>query len=203
MSLSTAMSVNLHEICLIGDSQFLRYKNFLMGNNQNLRQGITVIGSLCISGITTCQLKKQLKTATTPLPSHSTIVVSIGTNDIVRQTSLANLKKQFLSLIRFLRRNFTPQLILILTIPQFPRFLHKGTTVEQIDQVNKYLATLKTNDLRILELPTLTQNSTFLFEKYYYPSGRPDGIHLNKNAFKQLSKIICDELKQFNSHVSN
>jgi lysophospholipase L1-like esterase len=168
-----------------------RYQNYLKRSHTTL----SVVHSVCVSGITTAELKKIIKTATPSPPLNSVVVICIGTNDIIKNTPLGDLKNQFLSLLRLVRKKFSPKLLLILAIPQILRFLYNKVVLDKIDTFSSFLSTLQTDTTHIIRLPSSAHNLHQFFEHRYHPSRRPDGIHLNNFSFSCISQIIELEIK--------
>lgn len=181
----------------MGDSQLIRYQKFLQATMRD-EPLLRVRESFCISGATIADFKKALKASHTSLPSDSIILICLGTNDITRNTPFGNIKNQFLSLIRLIKRRYAPKLLLILTLPPFLRFTHDDCTLKRIDDFNRFLTTIQSHCTQILRLPVTVHNAAQFCESSYYPSGRKDGIHLNVNAFSHLTAILKE---QFNNRI--
>jgi hypothetical protein len=158
-----------------------------------------VNNSITISGITTGQLKKHIKAAKPALNGNFPVVLFIGTNDIVRNTSINDLKNQFLSLIKLIRKFYAPELLLILALPAFPRYLNQDEHLARIDTINQFLATLQSDSTHLLRLPMTIQNTYTFFHQHYEHSRRVDKIHLNDKAFIQLTKIIKQTVMKFSN----
>lgn len=183
------------EINLMGDSQLCRYANFLQTTG-SLNKVVGITASACFSGATVADFKKLIKKSNTYIPPESKILLCLGTNDIVKNTPLATVKTQFLSLLKLIRKRHAPKLLLILALPPFLRFIHNNDTLAKLDDFNKFLSTIQTHSTRLLRLAITTQNAHQFFEPRYYPSGRKDGIHLNANAFAHLTTMLAMQLKE-------
>lgn len=176
---------------MLGDSQVRRFANYLR-NKQN--PSLSILRTIAVSGMTIRQLKVKLKADRPILDSNIPTVIFIGTNDFLNATPLDIIKQNFLSLLRYFERVHKPNRICIVEIPHFPRFKYNTDVLHKIALFNKYLATLKTDIVKILRWNIELSSQELYFEKYIGVSKRPDRVHLNKVGFSELTKMINNEV---------
>jgi lysophospholipase L1-like esterase len=177
------------QLNLVGDSHVLRFQRYLKAN-PHVKVPFELREIIAVSGATAHDLKSQIKTSRPAMESKLPLLIFVGTNDITKHTPIKRLKNEFLSLLRLIKRLYAPSTILILALPPFLRYLNSPKVLGQIDDFNKWLATLQSTHTCVITLPIYQQNARHYFLPFYYNSSRPDRIHLNHHAYQLLIKEV-------------
>lgn len=181
------------EIQLLGDSQFCRYKNFLLASNHS-NINLTLSTVYAISGSTIAALKHKIKTTRPNLDPLIPVLLFIGTNDLTKGTQYEGFVNNYLSLLRLLKRLYGFHKLIMMKIPAYPLFSNKQQTLLLIHKINKFLSTLQRDELSILHLPSINRGNLFYFEQFYGKSHRRDLVHLNNLGFQYISTTLMHEL---------
>ena len=163
----------LNDFTLVGDSQLRRFAKFCGVDDR-----------LCFSGCTISELKIRLKGCGT-LPQK--VILLIGTNALMKSATKENLKKDYISLVKYLLRNCDK--IILIVCPIIPRKRNELSHWNAVNYLNSLIYFFHNNaKISIIDLKTDQSNMLLkphFFEKRFY-DGRTDLIHLNRNAFQFL-----------------
>lgn len=190
----------MDRLLLIGDSQLLRFNNYCNSLPAKSQSFQIHSDSLMISGYTTACLKNAIKqlppTTKTDFGQPECILLFTGTNDIVNGTPINHLKDQYTALLRTVNKTYSPKQLFILALPNYPKFDPFSEQMRSVDDFNRFLATLQTNKVRRIRLQFPPHKLNDFFEQRYHPSGRIDRLHLNKQAFFQLTNLLAHEINK-------
>lgn len=179
-------------LVLLGDSIFKR----LYIEYYNLFSELS--GIFCISGITVKELYFLVKKNHNLLKSKC-VVLMIGTNDILNQNELIEVKTFLKVLIRYLIR-LSVKLYLCDLIP-IPAIFHSSIQVDSLKLYNSFIRSFQGVFCTILHTyDYFTYNSKdyfFLYCQYYGRSKRIDMIHPNSHGLLVLKLFILNSCQWF------
>jgi lysophospholipase L1-like esterase len=179
-------------IQILGDSYARRFAQYL-------RQVSKSVDSLhCewdhgISGARISDLKGYLK-GNINIQASIPLLILIGTNDFLDSIDPRDFKNQFLSLLRLVRRKLPGIVIILATLPQYPRISQDLHAVQTLHLINRFLVTLRSDTTRVIQLAAHLSSPQF-FHSYYGASRRVDKIHLNNLGHQTLLSLLKRELK--------
>lgn len=173
---------------VFGDSFATRFYNFYR-RNPNLVGSLDPILVRGISGAKIADLKSFIKLNSSAVHQSSPLLVFLGTNDFLANADTATFKNNFLSFLRLLRRHYPRMVIVFTTLPIYPRIRNSAAAVARLHQTNRFLLTLRSDVIKVINLPDELNRLSF-FHAYYGNSARRDGIHFNNEAFLKLIPII-------------
>lgn len=170
---------------LLGDSIFRR----LHTANPGLFDPVSNL--FCVGGQTSSALFT-LVTVHRALLKGRRVLVLIGTNDLSKGQSCAQLHSCILKLVRLLRRlKCTVELSEVLPIPRLGREVSSAPAVLQI---NNYIRTFATSSVRVIKVFDLFCAAGFiklhLFETVIGKSKRRDLVHPNQDGLLVLLLAI-------------
>lgn len=175
----------------MGDSQFVRFSRQLLNyENMSYRQI-----QYCVSGQTILDLYTQLKRE--EFDVHTKVIVMIGTNDMLRNSNINDMKMRYWKLLDYLKRR-TKKLILV-TIPPIAKDQHKPIHWVKLQIFNefirkqvdgKHISCINLSDKLLIGKNQVNLN---YYEKCYNNSPKPDLIHLNRKGFEVLKNLIDSE----------
>ncbi|XP_054279675.1 uncharacterized protein LOC128997898 isoform X6 [Macrosteles quadrilineatus] len=186
---------------LIGDSQFCRFGQKLLGLQRVPMHNCPGRIGLCVSGQTITDLHSRVRHHFYPISSN--IIVMIGTNDFLRNVSVSKMCQELSSLIKTLQKS--AKRIILLTLPPIPKLAEESSIHYQLlECYNEHIRSLENGDtLRIADVSPLYMYSApdercrmHLFEQVFkgsspgYAKNRPDLIHLNKSGLEIIQKFI-------------
>lgn len=167
----------------------VRFHRYLTGRSSAIKVGV----SIAKSGITISQLKALIKERKPVFGLNSVNVIFIGTNDIKLRRSYDEIRADFLSLVKYLKRQIPDDAQLIfVTLPKFPKMLLSQCAMDLIYNINKLIVSTQANKpiVRTVEWSFHRDVGEF-FEKFYANNRkRVDLIHLNHKGFDFLSRRI-------------
>ncbi|KAK4886747.1 hypothetical protein RN001_003018 [Aquatica leii] len=179
---------------LIGDSQLLRFSEQLLqicvpttSSGESRRLGY------CISGQKIREIEQRLISKDYPIGKK--IIMLIGTNDFLYNTSFDNMCSTYKSIVSFLKENV--QHIILLTVPPVPKLAGRAEYWIKLKRFNDFILTnMDERRVYVFDLASLyiTYNNTvsleYFEETYFSSSSRPDLIHLNNIGFRLLKSIL-------------
>lgn len=171
----------MHRINVIGDSQSLRLLKYCGKSSIPL----AVSSTIAITGCTTTQIRMHIKTNRPIMCSSLPCAIFVGTNDLKAEPfSLTEFRQQYLALVRLVRKIYNPTSVIIVALPEYPRYERNQTIINRIRSINQFIATLQrpSSTLVISWLANTPRN--FFTLKYY--NGRKDLIHLSDQGFEHL-----------------
>lgn len=185
-----------YPVQVLGDSYATRYMKFLEGCTV---KSLQCIGGMGISGANIGQLKRALKhTNTASLPFCASIIIFIGTNDLLSSTPATVFKNQFLSLIKLLSKIFAKSQLIFVELPVFPRLQHNPSFTRSVEATNLFLRSLRSDRIAVVTLPPHLNNQQY-FHAFYGKSKRRDGIHLNNLGYQELTPYIVSAIVQWHA----
>lgn len=169
---------------VIGDSQFVRFINFSRHSKSELQINPTVT----VSGATVNQVRSIIKSSNATKTSPEPYAIFLATNDLKTGSTVADIQKQYLALIRLVRRVFCPSILVLVAIPVYPKYSRNREVLDKIERFNAFLYTLqRSNATIVIKWPS---PSPFSFFTRKYPQGRIDLIHLSNEGFQYLGNEI-------------
>lgn len=183
-----SQALNVKTFQVLGDSYAVRFINFFQANPglAGILQPVLVKG---ISGARISDFKVFIKLNRSVLQEHLPLLIFLGTNDFLADADLVAFKNAFLSFLRRLRLNYPTMVLVFTTLPYYPRIRNVTPAMTRLLQVNRFLLTLRSNLVKVIELPLELSQFKF-FHAYYGNSRRRDGIHFNGDAFQKLIPLI-------------
>ncbi len=179
------------ELNLFGDSQIVRFNNYL--KNSNKFPEVRIHSVVAKSGISISQLKALIKQQKLSLEHKQINIIFIGTNNITAFERFERIKSDLLSLVAFFKRLLPPSASLVLVeIPLFPKFQGNPKILDLILRVNQLLASIKTDKVIILKWDFQGNIDDYFTQFYRGRKGRIDKIHINRRAFDLLLTSVCD-----------
>lgn len=176
---------------VIGDSFARRFTDFLKVGSHSLFS----MFSLGISGAKIQDVKYHIKQKTLPIVVDIPLLVLIGTNDFLSGVGPAFFKNQFLSLLRLIRRTYPGIVVILVTLPSYPRVRSNSAAIQELHRINSFLLTLQSESTKVVKLPHYFANLDF-FHAFYGKSRRRDGIHFNKLAHQALEPLLLEVYNQ-------
>ncbi|XP_046687260.1 uncharacterized protein LOC124372893 [Homalodisca vitripennis] len=184
---------------LVGDSQFCRFGQQLLGLRRVSMPNSPGRIGICVSGQTITDLHKRVKERFYPISDK--IILMIGTNDFLRNLDVSIMCKELSALIETLQE--TVSNIVLLTLPPIPKLekRHSSRHFALLEKYNSYIRGLENGDnVRIADVSPLYMSSLpyqkcrmHLFELFFSgPARRPDLIHLNRQGLELIRKYILD-----------
>lgn len=172
---------------LFGDSIFRR----LLESHKSLFDPLSL--RFCISGQRIGNLIGKVRDSRTELMGRSVIVL-IGTNDILDRVSVEAISKSIRDLIRYLRRQKCQ--ISICEILPIPRLGNLATPYSVVCEVNKYIRSFEPSGVKIIHtfnhFCTPLGIRVSLFCQTFGNSSRVDLVHPNVDGIECL--LICLEV---------
>jgi len=176
----------LQNFVLLGDSQAGRFANLFY---KRLRE---ISREHCYSGFSINELKAKLKEAGYfggPYLSYRYLLF-IGTNDLLRFRSLVELKRDYVSLVKYLlRQSGWNGRVILVAIPPIPRLANKPEFWIRFHFLNRIIHSFASHPkVSVIEVKTYDGNSITrpeLFERFYH-DGRRDLIHINRDFCREL-----------------
>lgn len=176
------------QVHFVGDSQAKRWTEYC-----KRYQGRLEVYSTAFSGATVRQVRDFLKESGSSIRGIP-CTVFLGTNDLKTSASVYDFKKQYLSLLKVVRKTIQPSLTIVITIPQYPRYKDNQLVKSKIAAFNEFLATLnRPGSSVVLNWPTEVPRN-FFTPKYH--NGRVDLIHLSRLGFQYLESQVVQILSQ-------
>lgn len=184
----------MQKLNLLGDSQLLRAEAELRRHTVHTKYQINSV--VAQSGITISQLKFLVKQRQLVLEPGSTSLVFIGTNDIKQRRTYNQIKTDYLSLVKFLKRRLpTDALLVFTTLPLFPLFSSDPCIASRIFNVNKFIVSTKASNVTYIKWE-FRRELQYYFQKCYGNNiRRVDLLHLNQKGFQLLFtalNALCD-----------
>ena len=168
--------MTLNGYTLLGDSQLQRFARFC-----------SLDDSFCFPGCVISELKIHLKNSSTPKKA----ILLIGSNDLLKDTAIPDLKRDYISLVRYLLRNCDK--VVLTLCPVIPRKVYERRHWQALNYLNSLVFSFKGHHkVSIVDLKTHSSKALLkphFFEKYFY-NGRVDQLHLNKTAFYNLYQLL-------------
>lgn len=172
----------------IGDSHILRYNQ----NHRDSTNNFKLASAVAISGVTVAQMRRHIKSDKPFLRPATPCAIFLGTNDFKKGNSNGEVRQQYLSLLKLTRKIYHPTFLIIVTLPEFPKFERDRYVIQQIREFNQFLLTLRrTGSTEVIKWPQPVPRNYFL-HKYY--NGRVDLIHLSKLGMEFLTIKISETL---------
>uniref|UniRef100_A0A1B6GU81 OSK domain-containing protein n=1 Tax=Cuerna arida TaxID=1464854 RepID=A0A1B6GU81_9HEMI len=183
---------------LVGDSQFCRFGQQLLGLRRVSMPNSPGRIGICVSGQTITDLHKRVKEHFYPISDK--IILMIGTNDFLRNSDVSTMCKELSALIETLQE--TVSNIVLLTLPPIPKLekRHSSRHFALLEKYNSYIRGLENGDnIRIADVSRLYMSSApyqkcrmHLFELFFSgPARRPDLIHLNRQGLELIRKYTA------------
>ncbi|KAG8319090.1 hypothetical protein J6590_098745, partial [Homalodisca vitripennis] len=182
---------------LIGDSQFCRFGEQLLGLRRVPTPNSSGRIGICVSGQTISDLHKRVKEKFYPISNK--IILMIGTNDFLKDADISTMCGELSALIKTLQETVTS--IILLTLPPIPKLEKKygPSHFKLLEKYNSHIRSLENEDcVRIADICPLYMSSSprqkcimHLFERFF--SGRtrrPDFIHLNRKGLIMLRRQL-------------
>lgn len=167
----------MSDYVLIGDSQLRRFARYC-----------SLPHDYCYSGCTISKLKSHLKSVPS-LPKK--VIVMIGSNDLNQNSPVQNLKRDYLSLVKYILRQCDHVILLVC-----PVILRKRSESSHWTALN-YLTSLTysfQSNSKVDVLNLNIQSSTCVLKPHYfeqyYSHGKIDELHLNSIAFDCLRSAL-------------
>lgn len=126
----------------------------------------------------------------------SRLVLLVGSNDLLKNSSRDNIKRDYLSLVRFCLRNC--EKLVLIVCPAIPRKQKDPAHWDALNFLNGLVYSFKGHPkIKIVDLKTHEKNriTKVGFYEKRFPDGRPDYLHLNRVAFVALRDILETECR--------
>uniref|UniRef100_A0A1B6MNB7 OSK domain-containing protein n=1 Tax=Graphocephala atropunctata TaxID=36148 RepID=A0A1B6MNB7_9HEMI len=186
---------------LIGDSQFCRFGQQLLGLQRVPAPNSPGRIGICVSGQTITDLHRRVKEKFYPISDK--IILMIGTNDFLRNVDVTTMCKELTALVETLLE--TVDNIVLLTLPPIPKLerKHSSQHFALLDKYNSHIRSLENGDsVRIADIsplymscPPYQKCRMHLFELFFSgPARKPDLIHLNRLGLELIRKYILENL---------
>lgn len=173
---------------VIGDSQFVRFNKYCRTTPTQLEIHTTVAES----GATIGQVRDYIKHHRPNACKFRPCAIFLGTNDLKLDSSSFDIKRQYQSLLKLIRKVYEPSLMVIVTLPSYARYMQSQQVLDKISSVNEFLATLsRPKSTIVLNWPKVTPRS-FFTPKYY--NGRVDLIHLSNIGMHYLESQMVQAI---------
>ncbi|XP_054261543.1 centrosomal protein of 164 kDa isoform X2 [Macrosteles quadrilineatus] len=179
---------------MIGDSQFCRFGQQLLGLQRMPMPNCPGRIGICVSGQTITDLHKRVRDNFYPISDK--IILMIGTNDFLRNVNVSRMCEELSALVKTLQKSASN--IILLTLPPIPKLAKKNTNhFELLDIYNQHIRSLDNGDsLRIGDIsplymtcPPYQSCRMHLFELFFGgPDKRHDLIHLNRLGLEVIRK---------------
>lgn len=180
---------------LIGDSQFVRFAEQIIFSCTIKNRKI----QYCVSGQTTSDLYNLLNAGGSPI--HNSVILMIGTNDLVKRKNLIQAKIMFERTVNLLR--VKAERIVLFTLPPVALYEDDPTHWEMLYSLNNFILSFgNSNDVIVVDimkkmlLKKFKVNLNF-YEKVYGKSDKPDLIHLNREGFQVIKKLLDEDYFYF------
>ena len=147
------------------------------------------VADISISGARVLDIKRKFKQENVNFRADVPLLIFIGGNDILNGAEVDQVKIQYLSLVRLLRRRLAKIFLFLICLPIFPRSLNNNTEVNKLLNFNLFLNSLGNNTTIIIPL-NLHLTSIEHFHQFYPKSSRPDLLHLNHKGYQVLLDLI-------------
>lgn len=177
------------QLNLWGDSQCIRFQKYVnsIGRSYSVRLG-TVTAK---SGINVSQLKAMIKSNRPHLQPESITLIFIGTNDVKdRNRDFLQIKKDFLALVAYVRRNAPNHTFFLTTLPSFPRYQNNRIVMEKVKKFNQLVFSIQEASIKHVEWNLGKDASLYFQSNYNNNPCRVDNIHLNDLGFEVLLREI-------------
>jgi len=188
---------------MLGDSQFCRFGQQLLGLRRVPMPGCPGRIGICVSGQTIPDLHRRVKEKFYPISDK--VILMIGTNDFLRNADISTMCSELGALVRTLQETVTN--LVLLTLPPIPKLEMKQNLhhFKLLDKYNNFIRSLQNGDkLRIADIspmyissPPYKRCRMNLFEMYFNgPQRRQDMIHLNREGLEVIRKYILEHFYQ-------
>lgn len=170
----------------IGDSHSVRFHKFLKTRGH---KDVDIFAAK--GGLTVEEGRQLIKSFPLNNKRNSTVFLSLGSNDILKQTYDPNVTHgQFKSVVRLIKQRIAPEQLFIFKVPLFPRIRGNQVAINNVHKLNAYISTFNAERIHTVNIPGITDRVTpVLFQPYFY-NGKPDLIHLNELGYKKVVQAI-------------
>ncbi|XP_046685959.1 uncharacterized protein LOC124371665, partial [Homalodisca vitripennis] len=144
---------------LIGDSQFCRFGEQLLGLRRVPTPNSSGRIGICVSGQTISDLHRRVKEKVYPISNK--VILMIGTNDFLKNADISKMCRELSALIKTLQE--TVSSIILLTLPPIPKLEKKyGTShFKLLEKYNSHIRSLENEDyVRIADICPLYLSSS-------------------------------------------
>ncbi|KAG8333979.1 hypothetical protein J6590_099594 [Homalodisca vitripennis] len=144
---------------LIGDSQFCRFGEQLLGLRRVPTPNSSGRIGICVSGQTISDLHKRVKEKFYPISNK--IILMIGTNDFLKDADISTMCGELSALIKTLQETVTS--IILLTLPPIPKLEKKygPSHFKLLEKYNSHIRSLENEDcVRIADIFPLYVSSS-------------------------------------------
>lgn len=181
------------QINVVGDSHVLRFQRYV--GNTRWKEQIQIADKVAVSGATINQMREHVGNFKPTSQSSLPCVIFLGTNNLNKVwESSDRLRRQYLALLREVRKVFRPTKIVLVSLPLFQRYVGNSAIERKISNFNRFLASLaRPTETTVVYWPKQISNNCFI-QRYY--NGRVDKIHLSESGFQILSNLILQALQQ-------
>lgn len=176
-------------IQIIGDSLVKRLNYFV---NKRPNQ-IDVQMAIGVSGVSIHKLKQHLKTSNFQFNADNYLILWVGTNDIFSCSNIHTIKQNYVSLIRWLRKQYKGTKLILLGLPYYPKVVKDNTKLQKLIQFNAFLHTLLDPNTRVFFLHNVLDSPKY-YHNFYPHNGKPDGIHSNDKGNAKLIHYLIKQL---------
>lgn len=175
---------------LVGDSQLRRFNSYCRKHRSRLQIHPIEVES----GTTINRIRAKIKMTGPTMDSSQPFAVFIGTNDLKSTFNVKDMIQQFLALMKLIRTVFHPSLIIIVSLPMYPKYKNRPDILSKIVKFNQFLFTLgRPNHTSIIRWPQLSACNFF---EATYTHGRVDLVHLSNEGLQYLELQLLQVLGQ-------
>lgn len=180
------------QLTMVGDSHVRRFASFV--KNTRWRKRIQIVEQVATSGATISQMREQVSAYRPKTQSSLPCVIFLGTNNLGKVWETTDrLRRQYLALLREVRKVLKPTKIILIRLPLFERYVGNVKIEREINRFNEFLASLaRPAETTVVYWPKEDTNQWFI-PRYY--NGKVDKIHLSESGSQVLSTLITQALE--------